>query len=187
MSTTLPQNAVLLLVDVQQAMLDPKMGERNNPDAETNIATLLQKWRETKRPIIHIKHNSVEPQSLLRPELPGNAIQEAVLPQGDEPLLTKNVHSAFIGTDLESRLRENGYDTVVIVGLTTPHCVSTTTRMACDFGFKTYLVADATAAHAATNFDGQRVDAETVHNIALANLHREFATVLNTSDVLNMA
>ena len=96
------------------------------------------------------------------------------------------MNNAFVGTDLEDRLRENDYDTVVIVGLTTPHCVSTTVRMASDLGFTTYLVADATAAHASTNFDGQFVDAQTIHNIALANLHREFATILNTSDLLNI-
>lgn len=186
MSSTFPTNAVLLVIDVQQGLTDPRMGERNNPDAETNIGTLLQKWRETDRPIIHVKHDSVEPQSLLRPELPGNAIQEVAMPQGDEPLLIKHVNNGFVGTDLESRLRESGYDTVVIVGLTTPHCVSTTTRMASDLGFTTYLIADATAAHAVTSYNGQFVDAETVHTIAIANLHAEFATILNTTAVLNM-
>lgn len=185
--TTLPENTTLVLIDVQQAFLNPEMGERNNPDAEANIGRLLQKWRDTNRPIIHVQHNSTEPNSLLRPEKPGNALQEVALPQGNEPLITKNVNSAFIGTDLESRLRENGYDTLVIVGLTTQHCVSTTTRMAGNLGFTAYLVADATAAYATTNFDGKQYDAEVVHAISLATLNGEFATVLNTDEVLDLA
>ena len=110
--------------------------------------------------------------------------QPAARPQGDEPIIIKNVNSAFIGTDLESRLRAAEIDSVVFCGLTTPHCVSTSARMAGNFGFTTYVVADATAAHAATTHDGTAIPAEQVHTVALANLHGEFATVMTTNDLL---
>ena len=125
----------LLLIDVQEGLDDPRLGPRNNPDAEANMARLLADWRAHKRPIFHVQHMSTEPESPLRPELPGNAIKAIVAPQGDEALIRKNVNSAFIGTDLEARLRAAGIDTLVIVGLTTDHCVSTTTRMAGNLGF----------------------------------------------------
>ena len=109
------------------------------------------------------------------------------MPQGDEPIITKRVHSAFIGTNLEQRLRDQDITQVVIVGLTTMHCVSTTSRMAGNLGFKTIVIGDATAAFERTGYDGQRFSAQTVHDVALAELHGEFATVMDTDSLLNLA
>jgi nicotinamidase-related amidase len=185
--TKLPPSAVLILIDVQQAFLDPRWGDRNNPQAESNIARLLAAWRSSGRPIRHVVHDSVEPNSLLRPELPGNAIQAAVAPRAAEPVYRKHVNSAFIGTTLESDLRRDGIDTLVVVGLTTNHCVSTTTRMAGNLGFTTYVVSDATAAFSRPALDGTVRTAESVHAAALSDLHQEFATVIDTAEALKAA
>jgi nicotinamidase-related amidase len=182
--THLPQSTVLLVVDVQDGLTDPGTGERNNPQAESNIARLLAAWRGSRRPVRHVVHDSVEPNSLLRPGLPGNAIQAAAAPEPAEPVYRKNVNSAFIGTGLEKDLRQNGIDTLVIVGLTTNHCVSTTVRMAGNLGFTTFVVSDATAAFARAALDGSMRPAEAVHAGALSDLHGEFATVVDTADML---
>jgi nicotinamidase-related amidase len=179
-----PQSAALLVVDVQQGLADPGQGERNNPQAESNIARLLEAWRNSGRPVRHVVHDSVEPNSLLRPGLPGNAIQSAATPKTDEPVYRKHVNSAFIGTSLEADLRGEGIDTLVIVGLTTNHCVSTTVRMAGNLGFTTYVIGDATAAFARPRLDGSLRSAEDVHAGALSDLHGEFATVVDTAEVL---
>ncbi|MEM9954424.1 MAG: cysteine hydrolase family protein [Chloroflexota bacterium] len=184
---TITQNTALILVDVQQGFDQPDYfgGNRNNPDAEANIKRILDHWREAKRPIYHVKHNSVEPNSPLRPNQAGNEIQPAVAPQGDEPLIEKNVNSAFIGTDLEQRLHDAGIEQVVIVGLTTNHCVSTTTRMAGNLGFDTILIGDATATFDRVGLDGTVYPAQLVHDTALASLHEEFAIVVNVDDILS--
>jgi nicotinamidase-related amidase len=182
--TKLPQSAALIVIDVQQAVLDPRWGERNNPDAESNIARLLAAWRGSGRPIRHVVHDSVESNSLLRPDSPGNAIQGAAVPEATEPVYHKHVNSAFIGTNLEGDLRQDGIDTLVIVGLTTNHCVSTTARMAGNLGFKTYVISDATAAFARLALDGTLRSAEAVHSAALSDLHQEFATVVDTAEIL---
>jgi nicotinamidase-related amidase len=180
----LPQSAALILVDVQQAFLDPRFGERNNPQAESNIARLLEAWRKSGRPVRHAVHDSVEPESLLRPGLPGNAIQDVAAPKPSETVYRKHVNSGFIGTNLEEDLREHGVDAVVIVGLTTNHCVSTTARMAGNLGFETFVVSDATASFARPALDGTMRAAEAVHSAALSDLHQEFATVVDTAEVL---
>lgn len=184
--THFSENAALIIVDVQEGFLEEAHfgGNRNNPDAESKISEILQAWRDTKRPIFHIKHNSIEPESPLRRGQSGNDIQESVAPEGDEPVIGKTVNSAFIGTDLEERLRNAGIKQVVIVGITTNHCVSTTTRMAGNFGFETYIVSDATATFDRTGSDGTVYPAQLIHDTTLANLHDEFATVLKTSQVL---
>jgi nicotinamidase-related amidase len=182
--TKFPESSALIIIDVQQAFLDPRFGNRNNPQAEPNVARLIAAWRASGRPIRHVVHDSTEPNSLLRPGLPGNAIQEAALPQSNERVYRKEVNSAFIGTELERDLRRDGIGTLVIVGLTTNHCVSTSARMAGNLGFTTYVVSDATAAFDRLALDGTLRPAEAVHSAALSDLHEEFATVVNTEEVL---
>ena len=80
----LPKSAALLVVDVQQGLADPGGDTRNNPQAESNIARLLAAWRNSARPIRHVVHDSTEPNSSLRPGLPGNAIQTAAAPAPSE-------------------------------------------------------------------------------------------------------
>ena len=139
--------AALLVIDVQQGLDDPALGQRNNPDAEANMALLLQAWRRHGWPVIHVHHDSVEPDSPLRPGLPGNAVKPEVQPLPGETCFRKTVNSAFIGTGLEQYLREQGIASLVIVGLTTDHCVSASASMASDLGYGVTVVADATAAH----------------------------------------
>jgi len=175
--------AALVVIDVQYGLDAPRLGARNNPDAEKRIADLLAAWREAGRPVIHVQHMSTEPQSQLRPGLPGNAIKKEALPIAGEPLFQKNVNSAFIGTGLEEYLRSQGIQSLVI-GLTTNHCISTSARMAANLGFNVTVVADATAAHEQRSYDGTQYSADVLHNAELASLNEEFAAIRNSSDLL---
>jgi len=180
----LPQDAGLIIIDVQKGMDDPKWGSRNNPDAEQKIAALLAAWRRTGRPVFHVQHLSTSESSPLHPRKPGCEIKEIVRPGEKEPLFQKRVNSAFIGTQLENTLRQRGIRTVVMAGLTTPHCVSTSVRMAGNLGFEVYLAGDATAAFEMAGPDGKRYSAEEIHNVSLATLHGEFATVVDSKEIL---
>ena len=177
-------NTALLIVDVQQGFDEPCWGSRNNPSAEQNIANLLKTWRRTKRPVIHVQHMSVMPNSPLRPNQPGNAFKPEASPHPGEHIFQKNVKSAFIGTNLEAYLRKNDITDLIIVGITTDHCVSTTTRMAANLGFTAVVVADATATFERVGPDGEHYSAEQMHRLALASLHGEFATICWSRDLL---
>lgn len=181
----LPKNSALVIIDVQDGFDEPGLGNRNNPNAESNMGRILEAWRESDRPVVHIQHNSVNPDSPLHPSHPGNAIREIVKPLPDEPIFAKSVNSAFIGTNLEEKLREKNIDTLMMIGLTTNYCVSTSVRMAGNLGFNTYVVSDATAAFDTVDHNGKVHAAEEIHTVSLANLHDEFATVLDTEAVLN--
>lgn len=172
-------DTALLLIDVQNHFDDPAQGRRNNLNAEENMATLLNLWRKSNRPVIHIQH--ISNPSL--PHHPGRDIKEIVAPHPNEPVMIKNVNSAFIGTNLEKFLKESGIESLVIVGLTTDHCVSTTTRMARNLGFIPFIVSDATATFDRISFDGKLYRAEEIHNMALVSLHDEFATVIDTKGI----
>lgn len=176
--------AALLLIDVQQGLDDPRYGARNNPGAERCIADLLAAWRATGRPVIHVQDLSLEPESPLRDGAPGIAFKPEALPAGDEPVFPKHVNSAFIGTGLEVYLRAEGIEALVVAGITTDHCVSTTVRMAGNLGFAVTVVEDATATLERRGPDGTHFSADLMHGAALASLHGEFATVRSSRDIL---
>ena len=175
----------LLSIDVQKGFDDPIWGVRNNPDAETKIASLISQWRNKGLPVIHIQHCSIEPNSPLRPGLLGNEFKDEARPLPGEKVFAKTVNSAFIGTRLEKHLRENYIESLVVVGLTTDHCVSTSTRMAGNLGFNVTLVSDATATFDREGEDGTHYLADQIHKIHLASLNGEFCTVLTTNEVLS--
>jgi nicotinamidase-related amidase len=186
MPTQLPKTATLILIDVQKGFDEPYWGERNNPGAEANIARLLGRWRASGRAVIHVRHDSTEPNSSLRPDRPGNAFKDEATPAAGEPVIGKHVNSAFIGTDLEARLKARPSDTVVLCGFTTNHCVSTTTRMAGNLGFRAFLLSDSTVAYGmrAPGPNGRQISAAEMHEVGLAELNHEFATVLTTDELL---
>lgn len=179
------RNQALIIIDVQKAFDDKKWGERNNLHAEENISEILTLWREKGWKVIHIQHMSDNPYSVFHPKNAGFAIKKLVEPTAEEVVITKKVNSSFIGTNLEEYLKQNDISTVVITGLTTPHCVSTTTRMSGNLGFNTYLISDATAAFGMTDQNGTYYDAETIHNVSLATLHEEFAKIITTEQLVN--
>jgi nicotinamidase-related amidase len=176
--------SALVLVDIQRGFDDPRCPSRNNPKAEHNAALLLSAWRQTARPVRHVQHASRDPGSTFHPSSVGFPIKAEVLPSADEPVLVKNVNSAFIGTDLEQRLGAAGTREVVFAGFTTPHCISTSVRMAGNLGFETWVVSDATASWAITGPDGAIHSAEEIHRVSLATLHEEFAAVIATATLL---
>lgn len=183
MKDTISEKTALIIMDVQQGFDDSKWGRRNNPDAEANISCILNLRRSEKRPIIHVQHCSVEPGSLLGPEHPGCQFKPEAKPNEDEPVFKKTVNSVFIGTELESYLKNCGIEHIVIVGLTTDHCVSTTTRMAGNLGFNVLLVSDANAAFDRKGPDGQKYMAEDIHAIQIASLNGGFCDAVTTESL----
>ena len=180
----LPRNAALIVIDVQTGFDDPAWGPRNNPGAEGNVAALIAAWRAAGAPVVHVHHDSPAPAGRLRRGTPGNAAKPEAQPRDDERVYRKSVNSAFIGTSLEGDLRGLGIGTLVIVGLTTNHCISTTARMAGNLGFETFVAADATAAFARLNLDRTIRLAADVHQAALSDLQDEFAQIVDTKGLI---
>jgi nicotinamidase-related amidase len=176
----------LLVIDVQQGFseFERRAGGRNNPQAEPNIAVILESYRKIQRPVIHVHHASTTANSPLHPDHPGYAVKPEAMPLESEPIFVKHVNSAFIGTNLETHLRENDISSVTIVGATTDHCCSTTARMAANLGFEVLYISDALWTFDKFMPDGTRVAAQLVHDVNIASLHDEFAQILTTEALL---
>jgi nicotinamidase-related amidase len=185
--TRLPPNTVLLLIDLQKAIDDPSWGVRNNPQAELNVARLLSHWRLHRMPIIHVRHVSTSPESTYRDGQIGVKFKSVARPDPGEVIVTKHACTAFIGTDLEARLRGLGAEDVVIVGVITNNSVEATARVCGDLGFRTIVVSDATYTFDRSDYDGRWRSAEEVHAMSLANLEGEYARICTTEQVLGMA
>jgi nicotinamidase-related amidase len=180
----LAPSAALLVIDMQKGFDRPGWGRRNNPGTEARVAELLDEWRTRALPVLHVKHVSTSSTSPLRPGQEGVDFKPDTAPRAGEAVVEKRVHSAFIGTSLEADLRRARIRTLVLVGLTTNHCVSTTARMASNLGFDTWVVSDATATFDRVGPDGARYPADLVHAMALSDLHGEFAFVAGTDAVM---
>lgn len=188
----------LLLIDFQRGFEAPSWGARNNPQAETNAAALLAHWRTHGAPVIHVCHLSTTPGSPLAPG-PGRDFLPQAAPGDGEPVFEKSVNSAFIGTGLPGWLARQGIAALTVCGLTTPHCVSTTVRMAANLGFGVTLAHDACAAFAANADTGWREttgddppalplpDPEAIHRAAIDQLHGEFCSVRATAQMIAAA
>ena len=180
-------DAALILIDLQKAIDDPRWaadGPRNNPDAEANIARLLQGWRQAGRPVFHIRHDSREPGSTYRPGQPGHDFKSEAMPAPGEPVIAKRTNSAFIGTDLELQLRDRGIRELVVAGVITNNSVEATVRMAGNLGFSVHLVEDACFTFARRDYRGRLRSADEVHAMSLANLAGEYCAVTTMTALL---
>jgi nicotinamidase-related amidase len=181
-----PSLTALIVVDVQRAFDEWEAAgkRRNNPEALARIVELLAAFRAGKTPIFHIRHESMRPNSSFAPGATGYPVKDEAREIAGEPVIVKRVNSAFIGTDLEARLRAAGIQTLVICGATTNHCVETTTRMAGNLGFDARLVRDATWTFDRVGPDGDAHSAEDIHAMTLANLNGEFARIVSAAEAI---
>jgi nicotinamidase-related amidase len=184
-------DTALLLIDVQKGVnvfthWGGPTGRRNNPDAETHMAALLKAFRDAGQPVIYTRHDSREAASPLKLSLPTGAMIDGFEARAGEIIIEKDVNSAFVGTDLELRLRERRINRLVVAGFFTNFCVETSVRMAGNMGYDTYLAHDACATCNRIALDGTDHDPAHVHDMAVATMHGEFCTALSTYQILGL-
>lgn len=187
------ENAALVVVDVQKGFeAEESWGPRNNPGADDNIASLIDAWQRTDRPVVFVRHDSPRPHSPLAPRHEGNAFKEYVEQRrgkggGAELLVTKDVNSAFYGTpDLDAWLQAAGITEFVVAGIQTNMCAETTARMGGNLGYEVLFALDATYTFDLTGPFGWRLRAEELARASAVSLHGGgFAKVVTTRDVLD--
>ncbi|MFG3262097.1 cysteine hydrolase family protein [Streptomyces bobili] len=189
------ENAALVVVDVQKGFDEAEFwGRRNNPGADDNIASLIDVWQASGRPVVFVRHDSVKPESPLRAGYEGNGFKAYVEKRrgrgaGAELFLTKTVNSAFYGTpDLDAWLKAQGVGQFVVAGIQTNMCVETTARMGGNLGYDVVVAYDATYTFDLAGPFGWRRTADEVGQASAVSLHGGgFARVVTTAEVVDAA
>jgi nicotinamidase-related amidase len=189
------ENAALIVVDVQEGFEEEAYwGPRNNPEADRNIAGLIDAWQAGGRPVVFVRHDSSKPDSPLRVGQPGNGFKgyvEERRGKGDGPelLLTKSVNSAFYGTpDLKEWLDRSGIRQFVVVGIQTNMCVETTARMGGNLGYEVFVPLDATHTFDLAGPWGWTLGADELARATAVSLHGGgFAKVVRSAELIAAA
>lgn len=176
-------NAALIVIDVQVGFDDPYWGRRSNPDAEENIGRLIAAWTATDRPVVRVRHASLNPGSPLAPDAPGHAFKPVAAEVEPDLEIVKSVHSSFHGTpDLHAWLTGSGIRQIVICGIQTNRCCETTARLAGDLGYDMLYALDATY-----TFDEDGIPAEQFMAATAVNLDGHFGRVVTTGELVSRA
>ena len=177
-------NSALVVIDQQKGIDSPKLGARNNPNAQIEISNLLSRWRELNRPIIHVKHRSMQVDSVFWPEQEGFDFKPEFLPRDNEHVIEKQTPCAFTHTNLQHLSIQHGITCVVVVGASTNNSVEATVRTGGCLGFNMIVIENACFAFAKADYFGVHRSAEEVHAMSLANLNDEYALVVNSADLI---
>ncbi|WP_375465619.1 cysteine hydrolase family protein [uncultured Methylobacterium sp.] len=177
------KGSVLLMIDLQNTYRDGVMRLENVEPAIAEAKGLLARARAAGIPVIHVRHDA-GPGSPYDLTASNGQIADEVAPQGDEAVVTKGYPSAFVGTDLEARLKALGVTDLIVAGFMTHMCVNSTARSAFSLGFRPTVVASTTATRDLPAADGSVVPAASLQAASLAALSDLFAVVApRTSDI----
>ena len=170
-------NSALILIDCQNTYREGVMQLEGVEPALVECKSLLQRFRDAGRPVIHIQHNAGEGTPYDVTARIG-AIADVVAPAEGEPVIVKAYPSSFEKTNLNDLLKGYGVTDLTLAGFMTHVCVNSTARAAFNHGYKPTVVASATATRSLPNPTGGVVEARDLHNASLAALHDIFAVVV---------
>jgi nicotinamidase-related amidase len=177
------RDAALVMIDLQNEYLAGPIALPDAASAIASAAKLLARARTAGARIFHIAHKG-RPGGLFDRTAERGAIVSALVPLPDEPVIEKGLPNAFAGTDLQMLLAASGQKDVVLAGLMTHMCISSTARAGLDLGFRITVDADSCATRDLPDGRGGTIAAATIHDIALAELSDRFAIIARGSNAL---
>lgn len=179
------KDSILVIINAQNGLFNQTQEDRNNSEAETNIAHLLNTWRSKNRKVIHVKHVSDNPNSIFFKNSTGCDFLKAVKPIDNEVVIEKAKSSAFANTNLEEILNSDSCTDIVLVGFTANECIDATAHDAAALGFTAFVASDATATFDLRDSTGKLVKADRIHKLTLLNINAFSAKVVSTNEILS--
>jgi nicotinamidase-related amidase len=172
--------SVLLIIDAQREYVDGKLRLSGIDASLKEASSLLQRARKAGIPIIHVVHKAKPRSALFDPNSPYVEIAAPVAAKPGEAIITKTLPSSFAGTNLDEVLTKTGRKNLIVIGYMTHMCVSATVRAALDRGYRSTVVAAATATRDLPDTKGGVIKAETIQSASLAALADRFAVVVQS-------
>lgn len=183
----LGRRPALVLVDMIEGFTNPECALGSEAGSVVAAcATLLDAFRARELPVYfttvvyqredqaRVFRDRVPALNVLTPDSHWVKVDERLRPGPGEPVIEKHWASGFFGTDLAERLRADGVDSLVVVGLTTSGCVRATVVDGLQHDFPVFVPREAVG--------DRNLQA---HEANLYDLHAKYADVLNLDEVLN--
>jgi nicotinamidase-related amidase len=176
-------DACLVLIDLQNEYVAGPIALPEANAAITSAGRLLARARSSGTAVFHVAHKG-RSGGLFDRAAERGAIVDALAPRAGEPVIEKELPNAFAGTDLQARLTATGRKNIILAGLMTHMCISSTARAALDLGFRVTIDAASCATRDLPDGRGGTIAAATIHDVALVELSDRFAIIARDSDAL---
>ncbi|KAF4861794.1 putative isochorismatase family protein YddQ [Colletotrichum siamense] len=178
-STASTSDSVLVIIDAQNEYANGKLAVSGVEASRAKIASLLEKYRVAKAPVIHVVHEVPAGAPIFTPSTELAEEFSELKPLEGESVVTKHFPGSFTGTNLEDLLKATGRNKVVLTGYMAHVCISTTARQASEKGWDVIVVEDAVGDR---NIPG--TSAEELTKVSLAEIADAFGTVVKSTDIL---
>lgn len=178
--------SALLVIDFQNEYFNGKMPIPDGATALANTRELIKFADNHNMPVYHVQH--IAPAGSAVFAIDGNTVKfhPKMMPRAQDVVLQKTTVSVFGSTDLNTRLKNSGIENLIISGLMTHACVAGAARDAAPLGFKVIVASDASATRAITRINGDKIDKDSLHKAALAEVEDTFGDVMTTAQILDL-
>ncbi|RJF99883.1 cysteine hydrolase family protein [Noviherbaspirillum saxi] len=175
----------LIVIDFQMEYFDG--GRLPIPDGKAAMSRARQLVDFGDRhgiAVIHVQHLGPAGGALFPKDSDRAAFHADMAPRPQHLLVQKTTASSFASTDLHQRLQARGIKTLVLCGLMTHMCISTTARDAKPLGYQVLVAGDACATRDIEAWDGGIIGHAELHRAALTEISDAFGEVVPTDSVL---
>ncbi len=179
---THPRRA-LIVIDVQNEYVTGKL-PIEYPEISLSLANIgraMDTACAAGIPIVGVQNSAPAGSPVFAKGSAGWELHAVVSSRPHEHHVEKTLPSAFAGTDLAAWLKQQGVDTIAIVGYMTHNCDDSTVREAVHAGLAVEFLADAAGSLPYDNRAG-RASAEEIHRIFTVVMHSRFAAVTTTAE-----
>jgi ureidoacrylate peracid hydrolase len=152
-----PARVALLVIDMQEFFLDPASPSFTCGGLAIlpNVRLLIDAFRLAGRPVIYTRHvhhpDHIDSgimgwwwKGMCVEGTPESEVHHEIAPLPSEKVVIKHRYSGFYNTDLETVLRVQGIEQLVITGVMSNMCCESTARDAYFRDYRVFFLADAT-------------------------------------------
>jgi nicotinamidase-related amidase len=180
------KQTALVVIDIQNEYFDGKMPIPDGMKALKQSRKLVDFAHKKGMPVIFVRHEGPADGPQFAKGSHFAEFHKDLQPGKGDIVITKATPSSFVGTDLDAQLKKLGIKDLIVTGLMTHMCVSSTARDAVPLGYQVIIPEDATATRSLATWDNSVVDSKDLQRAALAGVADVFAEIKTTQQVLDM-
>lgn len=184
-----PRTALIVIDFQMEYFAGPVPGKLLIPDGQAAMAQaqrLIAFADSHRMPVFHIQHLGHAGDTLFAKDGVHSEIHPDIKPAPHHALVQKGSASSFVNTELHQQLQARGVKALLVCGLMTHNCISSTVRDARPLGYQTIVAGDACATRAIVAWDGGVLAHADLHRATLTGLSDGFAEVMKTGRIIEL-